>query len=119
MANCQPLALAKLEAVPRASHAPRIVLQHSAAEADLREKREVLAALRVRLVEREVEVAQVREQLRALGIGTSAGGRLVCRVDNFHARIDEREVALHDSDAAWTNMTEGAQFEAVDGSEDA
>ena len=39
-----------------------IVLQHSATEADLCEKREVLAVLHVRLVEREV------------GAGAGAGG---------------------------------------------
>ena len=78
-----------------------IVLQHSATEADLRERREALAALRVRLVEREAEVAQVRGQLRAFEDRYFRQvGVLYAALDDLEARIAEREVALYDSDAA-------------------
>lgn len=78
-----------------------IVVKHSELEADLRTQREALAALRTQLVEREAEVAQVRARLRAFEDRYFREvGVLYAALDDLHARIAEREVALYDSDAA-------------------
>ena len=74
---------------------------YSADEADLREQREALVALRTLLVEREAGVAQVRGQLRAFEDRYFRQvGVLYAALDDLEARIAEREVALYDSDAA-------------------
>jgi hypothetical protein len=81
--------------------AAEIIVQPTPDAAALLETRERLAAVRGALAERESEVAQVRAQLKSFeGRYLRVVGVLYAELDEFEARIAEREVALYDSDAA-------------------
>ena len=87
-----------------------IVLQQSPDDAALRDKREQLAALRGRLVERERELGQLRAQLRTFESRYFRQvGTLYAELDELEARIAEREVDLYDSDAARKRAEEARQ----------
>src|ERR1700710_1642730 len=78
-----------------------IILQQSPEEAELILKREELASVRAALAERELELADLRTQLKTFeGRYLRQVGILYADLDDWEARIAEREVALYDSDAA-------------------
>lgn len=78
-----------------------MVLQQTPEAAALLEGRERLAGLRVALREREAEVEQVRAQLKVFEMRylRQVGG-LYAELDEWEARIAEREVDLYDSEPA-------------------
>jgi hypothetical protein len=87
-----------------------IVLQQSPDDAALRDRREQLAALRGRLIERERELGQLRAQLRTFESRYFRQvGTLYAELDEIEARIAEREVDLYDSDAARQRAEEARQ----------
>ena len=78
-----------------------IVLQQSPNAAALPEWRAQLAAVRNRLAERELELAQIRARLTAFeGRYLRQVGILYAELDELEARIAEREVALYESESA-------------------
>jgi hypothetical protein len=87
-----------------------IVLQPSPNAATLAEKRARLAAVRTVLAEREVDIAQIRSQLKAFeGRYLQRVGVLYAELDEITARITEREVDLYDSDSARRRAHEARQ----------
>jgi hypothetical protein len=87
-----------------------IILQPNSNAAGLAEKRERLAAVRTALAEREVDIAQIRSQLKAFeGRYLQRVGVLYAELDEIAARTTEREVALYDSDSARRRAQEARQ----------
>ncbi len=87
-----------------------IILQQSADDVLLVERREELAAVRTQLAEREAEVAQVRGQLKAFeGRYFRQVGILYAELDEMEARIAEREVDLYNSESAQRRAEEARQ----------
>ena len=87
-----------------------IILQPNPNAADLAEKRERLAAVRLALAEREADIAQIRSQLKAFeGRYLQRVGVLYAELDEIAARITEREVDLYDSDSARRRAQEARQ----------
>src|ERR1700728_3977712 len=81
--------------------AKEIVHQPSPQEAELLRKRDELAAVRAALAERELNLADLRTQLKSFeGRYLRQVGVLYADLDDWEARIAEREVALYDSAAA-------------------
>jgi len=84
-----------------------IILQQTPDDLALLDKREQLAAVRTRLAERESELAQLRAQLKTFeGRYLRQVGILYAELDDFEARIAEREVGLYDSDSARSRAEE-------------
>ncbi|MGI4757283.1 MAG: hypothetical protein ACRYGF_10605 [Janthinobacterium lividum] len=84
-----------------------LVLQKTQDGLAVAEKREQLAAVRTALAEREVEVAQLRAQLKAFeGRYLRQVGVLYAELDDLHARIAEREADLYESEAARSRADE-------------
>jgi hypothetical protein len=78
-----------------------IILQPSPEAAELLLKREELTSVRATLAERELELADLRTQLKTFeGRYLRQVGVLYADLDDWEARIAEREVSLYDSDAA-------------------
>ena len=87
-----------------------IILQQTRDDVDLLNKREQLAAIRTRLAERESELAQLRVQLKTFeGRYLRQVGALYAELDEFEARIAEREVDLYDSDSARSRAEDARQ----------
>ena len=87
-----------------------LILQQTADDAALPERRAQLAAARSALAEREADLAQIRAQLVAFeGRYFRQVGVLYARLDELDARIAEREVDLYDSDAARLRAREARQ----------
>lgn len=87
-----------------------IILQQTPDALALIEKREQLAAVRVRLAECEAEIAQLRAQLKAFeGRYMRQVGVLYAELDDIEARIAEREVDLYNSDSARQRAEEARQ----------
>jgi hypothetical protein len=87
-----------------------IVLQQSPEAVALLERRERLAAVREMLEERELELNQLKAQLKVFEVRylREVGG-LYAELDEMDARIAEREVDLYDSDAARQRAEEARQ----------
>ena len=100
-----------------------IILQPGPNTADLAEKRERLAAVRVALADREADIAQLRSQLKVFEVRyLQRVGVLYAELDELAARITELEVNLYDSDSARRRAQEARQraqetHEAAFGSE--
>ena len=78
-----------------------IIHQQSPQEAELLRKRDELTAVRAALAERELDLADLRTQLKSFeGRYLRQVGILYAELDDWEARIAEREVALYDSAAA-------------------
>ncbi|HTJ29305.1 MAG TPA: hypothetical protein VL346_02310 [Acidobacteriaceae bacterium] len=87
-----------------------IILQPTPDALALPGRREELARLRVRLAERESDLAQLRAQLKAFESRYFRQvGVLYAELDEVEARIVEREVDLYDSDAARRRAEEARQ----------
>jgi len=87
-----------------------IILQQTANDAALLDKREQLATVRTTLAERESELAQIRAQLKTFeGRYLRQVGVLYAELDDLEARIAEREVDLYDSDSARRRAEETRQ----------
>ena len=87
-----------------------IILQQTTRDVDLLDKREQLAAVRMRLAERESELAQLRAQLKTFeGRYLRQVGVLYAELDELEARIAEREVDLYDSDSARSRAEDARQ----------
>ncbi|MBS1813612.1 MAG: hypothetical protein JSS87_01920 [Acidobacteria bacterium] len=87
-----------------------IILQQSADDLALLERREKLAAVRTQLATRESELAQLRAQLKAFeGRYMRQVGILYAELDEIEARIVEREADLYNSDAARQRAEEARQ----------
>jgi hypothetical protein len=81
--------------------AGEIVRQPAAVDVSLAEKREELAAMRGELAEWELQLTDLRAQLRAFESRyMQQVGVLYATLDDWEARIAEREVDLYDSDEA-------------------
>src|ERR1700710_2349751 len=78
-----------------------IILQQSPEEAELILKREELASVRAALAERELELADLRTLLKTFeGRYLRQVGVLYADLDDWEARIAEREVSLYDTGTA-------------------
>jgi len=78
-----------------------IILQQTPGEAELLVKREELVSVRALLAERELQVADLRTHLKTFeGRYLRQVGVLYAELDDWEARIAEREIALYDSDSA-------------------
>jgi hypothetical protein len=78
-----------------------LILQQTPEEAALVLKREELASTRATLAERELELADLRTHLKTFeGRYLRQVGVLYADLDDWEARIAEREVSLYDSAAA-------------------
>jgi phage terminase Nu1 subunit (DNA packaging protein) len=87
-----------------------IILQQTPEEAELLRQREELACVRVTLAERELEVADLRTHLKTFeGRYLRQVGVLYAELDDWEARIAEREVALYDSETARERAREARQ----------
>jgi predicted nucleic acid-binding Zn-ribbon protein len=87
-----------------------IVRQPTPVEAELQRQRDNLATIRATLAERELDLADLRTQLKSFeGRYLRQVGILYAELDDWEARIAEREVALYDSDAARQRAAEARQ----------
>ncbi len=87
-----------------------IILQQTADDIALFDKRRQLAEVRTQLAERESELAQLRAQLKAFERRYFRQvGVLYADLDDLEARIAEREVDLYDSDSARLRAEEARQ----------
>jgi hypothetical protein len=87
-----------------------IIHKPTPAQADLLAKREELAAIRTTLAEHEVDLADLRVKLRAFESRyMQQVGTLYATLDDWEARIAEREVDLYDSDEARKHAAEARQ----------
>ncbi len=87
-----------------------IILQPTAVDRALPERRTQLADLRSTLAEHEADLAQIRAQLRTFeGRYLRQVGILYAQLDDLEARIAEREIDLYDSAAARQRAHEARQ----------
>ena len=84
-----------------------IILQQTPDNIALLDKREQLAGVRATLAERELEIAQLRGELRGFEVRYFRQvGSLYAELDDLEARIAEREVDLYGSDSSRQRATE-------------
>jgi len=87
-----------------------ITLKRTPEQTELLVQREQLASLRITLAERELELTDLRAQLKSFeGRYLRQVGILYADLDDLEARIAEREVDLYDSESARQRAAETRQ----------
>ena len=91
-----------------------LILQPTPADNELHRKREDLATIRLTLAERELQLADLRVELKTFeGRYLRQVGALYAELDDIEARIAEHEVRLYDSPAARDRAAEARRQAAA------